>query len=327
MRRREFIAGLGTAAALPLAAHAQQAKKPIIGYLGTGSPEADADRLRAFQQGLGETGYVEGKNVAIEYRWMEVGRVDRIPALAADLVRRQVAVIVVMGGPDGTWAAKAATATIPIVFFTGGDPVAFGLVASLARPGGNVTGVTSLGEEVGPKRLELMHELLPEASVMALVVNPTNSGRAQTQWKDMKAAAIKLGVQLHILNATTERDFDAVFASLAELRAAALVLDPDPLFRRYVELAIRTARQAIPTIGPNSEFVSAGGLMSYGNSGGESSRTVGMYTGRILKGEKPADLPVQQATKIELAINLKTAKALGLTVPQSILLSATKVIE
>ena len=314
MRRREFIAGLGgVAVAWPLAARAQPAKMPIIGYLGSGSPEAVPVSMRAFRQGLGEAGYVEGKNVVIEYRWMGLSQNDRIPPLVADLVRRQAAVIVVMGGPDGTRAAMAATATIPIVFFTGGDPVAFGLVASLNRPGGNVTGATALAEEVGPKRLELMHELLPEARLMALAVNPNNSGRAGTQWNDMKAAAGTLGVQLHILSATTERDFDAVFATFAELRAAALVLDPDPLFRRYVELAIRTARQAIPTISFNPQFVSAGGLMSYGNDGSGSYRAVGIYTGRILKGEKPADLPVQQATKeLELAINLKTGETLGL---------------
>jgi putative tryptophan/tyrosine transport system substrate-binding protein len=323
MRRREFIAGLGGAVAWPLAARAQQPKMPIIGYLGGAEP----DRLRPFRNGLSETGYVEGKNVAIEYRWIELDHLDRIPALAADLVRRQVAVIVVIGGPDGTRAAMAATTTIPIVFFTGGDPIAFGLVASLNRPGGNVTGATSLSEEVGPKRLELMHELLPDATVMALVVNPNNSGRVETQWNDMKAAARALGVQLHILNATSERDFDAVFAALGQLRAQALVLDPDPLFRRFVELAIRTARQGIPTISSNSGFVEAGGLMSYGNSGEESYRTVGIYTGRILKGEKPADLPVQQATKIELAINLKTAKTLGLAVPNKLLVRADKVVE
>jgi putative ABC transport system substrate-binding protein len=276
---------------------------------------------------LSETGFIEGKNVAIEYRWMQTGYPDGIPALAADLVQRQPAVIVVMGGPDGTRAAKAATSTIPIVFYTGGDPVAFGLVASLARPGGNVTGATSLGEELGPKRLELMHELLPQAKDIALVVNPTNSGRVETQWRDMKAAASALGFQLHILNATTERDFDAVFADLTQLNAAALVLDPDPLFRRYVELAIRTARQAIPTISPDREFVAAGGLMSYGSRASESHRIVGIYTGRILKGEKPADLPVQQATKIEFVINLKTAKVLGLAVPPNLLAIADQVIE
>jgi putative ABC transport system substrate-binding protein len=328
MNRREFITGLGWAAvASPLGARAQQTKTPIIGYLGTESPEADAVRLRAFRQGLSEIGYVEGRNVAIEYRWMDLGHFDRIPSLAADLVRRQVAVIVVIGGPDGTRAARAATETIPIVFFTGGDPVTFGLVASLNRPGGNVTGATSLAEELGPKRLELMHTLLPEARIMALVVNPNNSGRAGTQWKDMQAAAGALGVQLHILNAASERDFDAVFASLVQIRATALVLDPDPLFFRYEELVVRTARLAIPTISFNSNFVAAGGLMSYGNDNTEAVRTVGIYTGRILKGEKPADLPVQQATKIELAINLKTAKALRLTIPEPILLRADKVIE
>jgi putative ABC transport system substrate-binding protein len=327
MRRRKFIALLGSAAMLPVAALAQQPAMPIIGYLGTDSPEADADRLHGVLRGLSETGFVEGRNVGIEYRWMQTGHPDGIPKLAADLVGRQVKVIVVMGGPDGTRAAMAATATIPIVFYTGGDPVAFGLVASLQRPGGNVTGATSLGEELGPKRLELMRELLPQAKDIALLVNPVNSGRAQTQWNDMKAAARALGIQLHILDATTERDFDAVFTRLAELHPAALVLDPDPLLRRYVELVVRTARQGIPTISPDREFVAAGGLMSYGARTSESHRTVGVYTGRILKGEKPADLPVQQATKVELVVNLKTAKALGLAVPLALLTRADEVIE
>jgi putative tryptophan/tyrosine transport system substrate-binding protein len=327
MRRREFIAGMAGAAASQVAAWAQHPALPVIGYLGTGSAEADANRLRAFLQGLSETGYVEGKNVSIEYRWMEVSRPDRIPPLAADLARRQVAVIVVIGGPDGTRAAMAASRTIPIVFFTGGDPVAFGLVASLSRPGGNVTGATSLSEELGPKRLELMHTLLPEATTMALLANPKNGGRSATHWTDMQAAAGALGIQLHILNASTERDFDAVFATLTQLRAAALLLDPDPLFFRHDELAIRTARLAIPTISFNSDFVPAGGLMSYGNYAAEAVRVVGIYTGRILNGEKPANLPVQQATKIELAINLRTARILGVAIPEPLLLRADKLIE
>jgi len=328
VKRRHFLTLLGGAAAgWPLAARAQQLRTPTVGYLGTGSLEVDGDRLRSFLQGLAETGFVEGKNVAIEYRWMQLGRPEGIPALATDLVGRPVAVIVVMGGPAGTRAAMKATATIPIVFFTGGDPVAFGLVTSLARPGRNVTGVTSLNEEIGPNRLELMHELLPQAKDVALLVNPNDSARAGTQWKDMTGAAASLGLRLHIVEAITDRDFDAAFARLTQLHAEALVLDPNPLLARHTELVVRTVRLGIPTISFDPEFVTAGGLISYASRVADSHRVVGIYTGRILKGEKPADLPVQQATKIELSINLKTAKVLGLTVPPAVLARADEVIE
>jgi putative ABC transport system substrate-binding protein len=324
LRRRDFITLLGGAAAWPFAARAQQ-QMPVIGYLHSGSPEPSARFLAAFQQGLGETGYIAGKNVAIEYRWSE-GRYDRLPASAADLVRRQVAVIVAGGGPAAS-AAKAATTTIPIVFQIGVDPVEVGLVPSLNRPGGNLTGVTNLGGELGPKRLELLHELVPAAPTLGLLVNPTRS-TAETESGELRSAADKLGLQLHVLRASTERDFDQVFANLAQLHAGGLVIGGDPLFSNQREqLAALTVRHAVPAIFQLREFAAAGGLMSYGTSGTDTWRQVGVYAGRILKGEKPADLPVQQDTKVDLVINVKTAKALGLTVPQSLLFSADEVIE
>jgi putative tryptophan/tyrosine transport system substrate-binding protein len=322
--RREFVALLGGAAAWPLDARAQQPAMPLIGYLQNGSPGSPL--VPAFLQGLSETGYVEGRNVAIEYRFAE-GQNDRLPALVADLVRRQVRVIAVLGGFPGALAAKAASATTPIVFQGGGDPVSGGLVASLNRPGGNVTGVTSLNQQVAPKMLEALHELVPTATVIALLVNPAGP-TTQAVLRDMQAAARILGVQLHVLQASTERDIDRVFAELVQVRAGGLVISNSALFgTRRDQLIALAARHAVPAISFQREYVDAGGLMSYGGSFREAFRLVGNYTGRILKGDKPADLPVQQATRIELIINMKTAKALGLTFPITLLGRADEVIE
>jgi putative ABC transport system substrate-binding protein len=323
MKRREFITLLsGAAVGWPLAARAQQPAMPVVGFLNSGSPELDAHLVRAFRRGLGESGYVESQNMAIEYHWAD-NQVDRLPALAADLVRRQVTVIAATGGVASALAAKAATTAIPIVFYTGSDPVASGLVASLSRPGGNLTGVTTLGAELGSKRLELLHELVPTATLIAVLVNPINSN-AET----LQAAALALGLQIHFLPARTERDLDTVFATLAQLRAGGLVIGPDGVFiSRSQQLAALALRHGVPSIFQFREFAAAGGLMSYGGSNTDQYHQVGVYTGRILKGEKPADLPVQQSTKVELIINLKTAKALGLTVPQSLLARADEVIE
>jgi putative tryptophan/tyrosine transport system substrate-binding protein len=277
-------------------------------------------------KGLSETGYVDGRNVAIEYRWAE-GRIDRLPTMVADLVHRQVAVIVATTTPAAL-AAKAATTTIPIVFETGGDPVQLGLVPSLNRPGGNVTGVTQTNWEITPKRLQLLHELVPTASVIAILVNSANPTVSETTTKAMQAAAPRFGLELHILNASTERDFDGVFAKLAQLRAGGLVIGQDPFFTSQREqLAALTVRHAVPTIFYGREFVAAGGLLSYGADVADAYRLTGNYTGRVLKGEKPADLPVQQVTKVELYINLKTAKALGVNVPNTLIGRADEVIE
>jgi putative ABC transport system substrate-binding protein len=323
MRRRDFITFLTGAASWPMAARAQQPAMPVIGFLSSGSVGPFAGRLRAFRQGLSETGHIEGRNLTIEYRWAE-GQYDHLPALAADLVHRNVAVIFASNGIDAP-AAKAATTTIPIVFNSAGDPVQTGLVASLSRPGGNITGVSTLNLEVAQKRLELMHEMVPMATNIALLVNPTNPNSVPTS---LQAAAGTLGLQLHVLHASTEGDFDTVFATAAQLRAGALVIGTDPFFTSRNELlAALTVRHAVPAISQNREFVAAGGLMSYGGSLAETYRLAGVYVGRILSGEKPADLPIQLATKVELNINLKTAEALGLAVPLALLTRADEVIE
>jgi ABC-type uncharacterized transport system substrate-binding protein len=325
MRRREFITFLGgAAAAWPLAARAQQRSMPVIGFLNPSSPELTASLVRAFREGLGEIGFVEGRNVEIEYRWAQ-DQNARLPALAADLVRRQVKVIVVTG--TAVFPAKAATTTIPIVFQTASNPVETGLVASLNRPGGNLTGVVTLGVEVAPKRLELMRELFPTATSLALLVNPTDAN-TETLVRELQVAARTLGLQLHVLSARAERDFEKALASLRQLGAGGLVLGAGAFIsNRSVLLADLTLSHAVPAISPWRDFAAAGGLMSYGGNLASSIRVVGGYTGRILKGEKPADLPVQRATKIELSINMKTAKALGLTFPTAILVRADEVIE
>jgi putative ABC transport system substrate-binding protein len=331
MRRREFISLIGGAAAMPSmlrtrTARAQQAGTPVIGFLNSSSSDAEGDRVRAYRRGLSETGYVEGRNVTIEYRWAD-GRNDRLPALAADLVARGVNVIVT-GGTPATLAAKAATATIPIVFILSTDPVEAGLVASLNRPGGNLTGITALNVELAPKKHELMHELLPAVTVMGLLVNPTNAVAAERETRDLQAAARALGLQLHVLHASTERDFETVFARLVQLRAGALVIGSDLFFTsRSERLAALTVRHAVPSIYQFREFPTAGGLMSYGGSITDWGHLGGIHTGRILAGAKPADLPVQQVTKVELVINMKTAKALGLTFPITLLGRADEVIE
>ena len=327
MRRREFIRLIGSVAAIwPLAARAQQSAMPVVGFVNAASPKGYAPLLSAFLKGLSEAGFVDGHNVSIEYRWAE-GRVDQLPAMVADLVHRRVAVIAATGTPAAL-AVKAATTTIPTVFETAADPVRLGLVASLNQPGANVTGVTSLLMVVGSKRLELLHELVPTARVMALLVNPANPNVAEINSKELEAAARTLGLELHVVNASTEGDFDAVFTKLAQLRAGGLVISPDPFFTSQSEqLAALTIHHAVPTIHYNPEFVAAGGLLSYGAGSADAYRQAGNYTGRVLRGEKPTDLPIQQATKVELHINLKTAKALGITFPESILQRADAVIE
>ena len=327
MRRREFITLLGgAAAAWPLAARAQQSALPVIGYLDSRAPGDAPQLLAAFRQGVKETGFVEGQNVTIEYRFAG-NHNERLPELAADLVHRQVTVIAAPPTPAAL-AAKAATTTIPIVFATAGDPVQLGLVASLNRPGGNMTGVSILAVEVAPKRLELLHELVPAARVMALLVNPANPGLAETNSNSVLSAANTLGLELHVLEANTEHDFDGVFAKLTQLRAAGLVIGGDPFFTaRQEQLAALAVHHAMPAVYENREFAAAGGLMSYGGSIADAFRLVGIYTGRILKGEKPAELPVQREAKVELYINLKSAKALGITIPIPVLGRADEVIE
>jgi putative ABC transport system substrate-binding protein len=327
MRRREFIALLGSGVAgWPFAARAQQPAMPVVGLLGATTAQGYAAQLTAFRQGLSEASFVDGRNVAIEYRWAE-DQYDRLPAMAADLVRRQVAVIATIGGNAASLAAKAATATIPVVFHGSVDPVEAGLVASLNRPGGNVTGVVTLNIDTGQKRLELLHELLPAATTIGLLLNPTNAV-AEIQSKDLQAAARTLGLQLRIVHASTEHDCDPAFTTLSQARAGGLVIGTDGfLVSQSAQLAALAVRHALPAIFQYRAFVTAGGLMSYGGSVTDSYRLSGVYTGRILKGEKPADLPVQQATKVELIINLKTARTLGLTFPITLLGRADEVIE
>jgi len=325
MKRREVITVLrGGGGAGPLAARAQKPAMPVIGFLNGGSPAGYAPMVSAFRQGLKEAGYVESQNVAIEYRWAN-GQYDQLPALAGELVRGRVSVIA--ANTPANVVAKAATSIIPIVFTTGGDPVQLGLVASLSRPGGNVTGVTQLTEEVAPKRVELAHELVPTATVIALLVNPAKP-TAETVTTASRAAAVTLGLQLKVLHASTDAELDDAFTAFSQTRAGALVIGSDAFFNGHLELlAALATRHSVPAIYEYHPFVAAGGLASYGGSITESYRLAGVYAGRILKGEKPASLPVQQSAKVELLINLKTAKALGITVPQSALSRADEVIE
>jgi len=328
MRRRDFISLIGgVVATWPLATRAQQPQMPVIGFLGTSSPELYAIRLSVFREGLKEAGYVEGQNVSIEYRWAQ-DDVGRLPALAADLVQRRVNVIVAGSGTPGAVAAKAATTTIPIVFAVAVDPIKVGLVESLNRPGGNLTGVTNLNVEIGPKRLEVLHVLLPMASDFAVLIDPTGPALAEPFVREVQAAARSLGLRLHVLNASTERDFDSVFARVGQLKAAALIIGPSTSFvGRSEQLATLATRYKVPAIYQYRPFAAAGGLMSYGSDETEYYHLVGIFTGRILKGARPAQLPVEQSTKVELIINLKTAKALGIDVPLSLLGRADEVIE
>jgi putative tryptophan/tyrosine transport system substrate-binding protein len=326
MKRRDLITLLGGAAAWPLAASAQQAAIPVIGFLSAASPEAYTDRVRAFRQGLRDAAYVEGDNVAIEYRWAE-GQYDRLLALAAELVRRQVAVIVAAPTPSA-YAAKSATATIPIVFTVGDDPVKLGLVSSLARPGGNLTGVNFFGSEVVSKRLELLRELVPRIGRVAVLVNPSNATLSETTVRDVEAAARGMGLEVQVFNASTSREIDAAFANLVRERSDAVFVGGDAFFTsRRVQLATLATRYVIPSSFSQREVTEAGGLMSYATNVRDTFRQVGVYVGRILKGAKPADLPVVQSSKFELVINHQTARMLGLTVPDKLLVAADEVIE
>lgn len=330
MNRRAFLTLLGGATAgaglPPRAAIAQPRPLPVIGLLHSGSPMIFADRAATFHRGLGEAGYVEGRNVAIEARWAE-SNYDRLPALADDLVRRQVDVIVADGGIPAARAAKTATQVIPIVFYTGADPVRLGLVTSLSRPGGNLTGVSNLNIEIGPKRLQLLQELMPTATVFGALLNP-GSPNAETVAGDLRTAAAARGLELHVLHAVADRDLEPAFVNLARLRAAGLVIGADNFFNARSELLAQlSVHHAIPAIYQTQGFAAAGGLMSYGGSLQEAARLLGLYAGRILKGDKPADLPVQQVTKVELIINLKSARALGIEVPPTLLAIADEVLE
>jgi putative tryptophan/tyrosine transport system substrate-binding protein len=329
MKRREFISLIGGAAtAWPLGARAQQAATPVIGFLNSGSPGERTHLVAAFHQGLGETAYVDGRNVTIEYRWAQ-GRYDRLPALADELVRQQAAVITATGDTVSPRAAKAATTTIPIIFVMGGDPVAAGLVPSFNRPGGNITGVSLVASalaELVAKQLELLHELAPKAAVVGILLNPRPS--SEVDLSQLQSVARSKGLELVVLRANTDRDIEAAFAALVQKHAEALLIEPDVFFLdRREQLVALAARHAIPAVYSRREYAAIGGLMSYGTSLADAYRQAGIYTGRVLKGEKPADLPVLQPTKFELVINLKTAKALGLTVPNTLLVSADEVIE
>jgi putative ABC transport system substrate-binding protein len=325
MRRRDFVRLLGgTAAAWPVTALTQQAL-PVVGFLNSGAAAAHVDNVSAFRQGLSQTGFVEGRNVAVEYRWAG-DQYERLSAMAADFVSKKVAVIAATTTPVPP-VAKAATTTIPIVFVTGADPIKAGLVASLNRPTSNITGVTALAEEVGPKRLELLHDVVPTISTFVLLINPADRS-AESQTRALEAAAKTLGLKIHTLHASTTKDFDNVFTAMTRLRAGALLISADPFFTSHSkELAELTVRHGVPAMFRFREFTVAGGLMSYGSSLTDAYRLAGVYTGRILKGEKPADLPVQQSTKVELFINLKSAKSLGVIVPPALLARADEVIE
>jgi putative ABC transport system substrate-binding protein len=325
--RRKFIAALGgTAFAWPLTARAQQSALPVIGFLHAADATGFDREMAGFRQGLHETGYDEGRNVAIEFRWAE-GHYDRLPDMAADLVRRNVAVIVAAPTPTAL-AAKAATGTIPIVFELGIDPVAAGLVASLNRPGGNITGISNMSVALGAKRLEVMHQVVPDAKLLAVLVNPTNAGSTQTETDAARATQASLGIQVQFLPASTIGDIEAAFAKAVDLRVGGLVVGADPFFvSKHVEIAALAARYRVPTIDIQRDFATAGGLISYGADLAEAYRLTGTYVSRILKGEKPADLPVQQSTKVEMVINLKAAKALGVTFPLPLLGRADEVIE
>jgi putative tryptophan/tyrosine transport system substrate-binding protein len=328
VKRREFITLLGGALAVwPIATHAQSPSMPTIGFLHSASAAAYERLVASFHRGLRETGYVEGQNVAIEYRWAE-GRNESLPALAADLVRRQVAVIVTPASTIAALAAKAATATIPIVFITGADPVKIGLVASLNRPGGNATGIGDIGVELGAKRLGLLHELLPGAAHFAVLVNPTNPSLSDPFVAEMQTAASVIGRKIEVVTASTNSDIDAAFATLVETRSDALLVSPDALFlARRVQLLTLAARHAMPAMYTRREFAEAGGLMSYGSDATDQFRQTGIYAGRILKGEKPAEMPVQLPTKYEFVINLQTAKTLSIQIPPTLLTRADEVIE
>jgi ABC-type uncharacterized transport system substrate-binding protein len=327
LKRREFIALLGGAAAWPLAAHAQQPAMPVIGFLYPTSADAETDRLRAFRQGLKDTGYVEGENVAIDYRFAH-NQLERLPMLAADLVRQRVAVIIASGGPPVVLAAKAATATIPIVFIIGDDPVELGLVTSLARPGGNLTGINFFAVELAAKRLELLRELVPGATRVAVLVNPANAANTEATLRDVEAAARTMGLQIQVINASTSREIDSAFATLERTRPDALFVGSGPLFTsRRAQLALLAGRYGVPAIYAGRQITEAGGLMSYGASLTDAMRQVGVYAGRILKGAKPADMPVEQSTKFELVINAQTARMLSIEVPPTLLARADEVIE
>jgi putative ABC transport system substrate-binding protein len=328
MKRREFITLLGgAAAAWPLAARAQQGAVPVVGFLHPASPDALADRLRGFRQGLKDTGYVEGENVAIVYRWAE-GQNDRLPELAAELVRRQVAVIAAPGTIPSVLAAKAATTTIPIVFAVGEDPVRLGLVASLARPGGNLTGINFFNAELVAKRLELLRELAPAAIRLAVLVNPANAANTESTLRELQSAARAMGFQIQVLNASTSREIDAAFTTFVSERPDALFVSGDPFFNsRRLQLGLLAARHAVPASYASRDYPAYGGLMSYGTNLTDGFRQVGAYAGRILKGAKPADLPVVQSSKFELVINAQTARMLSLTVPLPLLATADEVIE